>query len=218
MKKLFVAIRQGNMDTVKTLLQKKPELISCTAKQPPKKDHGQSPLQVAIKSGNFEIAEYLLDCNADVNFMEKESFYEWRMPVLQDAIIAAVISSRWNINDAMVGVQEFNSKEKANASFRVLKRMIDMGADISCLDSYGNSCLVRAILDARQILPSYYYNDDRVGNDRIITDNLKKDLMRIFDLLIQKGADIHEIDKHNNKTLCESYAKEPVAQFLIKSK
>ncbi|WP_243428900.1 ankyrin repeat domain-containing protein [Clostridium botulinum] len=75
MKKLFIAIRQGDINTVKILLEKKPELISCTAKQPPKKDHGQSPLQVAIKSGNFEIAEYFLDCGADVNFMEKESCY-----------------------------------------------------------------------------------------------------------------------------------------------
>ncbi|WP_315122424.1 ankyrin repeat domain-containing protein [uncultured Clostridium sp.] len=218
MKKLFVAIRQGDIDTVKALLQKKPELIACTAKQPPKKDHGQSPLQVAIKSGNFEIAEYLLDCGADVNFIEKESCYEWRMPVLQDAIMAAVMSSRWNTKDAIMGFREFNSKEKADKAFHVLKRMIDMGADISSVDSYGNSCLVRAILDARQILPSYYYKEDRVANNRIITNELKEDLMRIFDLLIQKGADIYERDKRNNKTLCESYEKEPVGQFLMKSK
>lgn len=218
MKKLFVAIRQGDIDTVKTLLQRKPELIWCTAKQPPKKDNGQSPLQVAIKSGNFEIAEYLLDCGADVNFMEKESCYEWRMPVLQDAIMAAVMSSRWNTNDAMMGFREFNSKEKAATAFQVLKRMLDMGADVSCIDSYGNSCLVRAILDARQILPTYYYKDDRISNDRIITDQLKEDLVKIFDLLIQKGADIYEVDKCNKKMLCESYAKEPVAQFFKKSK
>lgn len=46
MKKLFIAIRQGDIDTVKVLLKKKPELISCTAKQPPKKDHGQSPCKL----------------------------------------------------------------------------------------------------------------------------------------------------------------------------
>ncbi|EES50807.1 ankyrin repeat domain-containing protein [Clostridium botulinum] len=218
MKKLFIAIRQGDINTVKILLEKKPELISCTAKQPPKKDHGQSPLQVAIKSGNFEIAEYFLDCGADVNFMEKESCYEWRMPVLQDAIMAAVMSSRWNTNDDIVGFQEFNSKDKASKSFHVLKRMIDMGADISYCDSYGNSCLVRAILDARQILPTYYYKEDRIADDRIITNELKEDLTQIFDLLFQKGADINETDKRNNKTLYESYIKEPVAQFLTKSK
>lgn len=71
MKKLFQAIRQGNDAAVRALLEKKPELISCTAKQPPKKDDGQSPLQVALKTGRLEIAEYLLDLGADVNLDRK---------------------------------------------------------------------------------------------------------------------------------------------------
>lgn len=217
MKKLFVAIRQGDIDTVKALLEKKSELISCTAKQPPKKDHGQSPLQVAIKSGNFEIAEYLLDCGADVNFMESESCYEWRIPVLHDAIMAAVMSSRWNINSSIMGFKQFNSKEKAVAAFHILKRLIDMGADVSALDSYGNSCLMRAILDARQILPTYNYNEDRLGDDRIITDELKEDLSQVFNLLIENGADVNEIHKHSNLTLSEHYGKEPVAHFFAKN-
>ncbi|MBK1810781.1 ankyrin repeat domain-containing protein [Clostridium sp. YIM B02505] len=218
MKKLFIAIRQGDIETVKALLEKKPELISCTAKQPPKKDHGQSPLQVAIKSGNFEVAEYLLDLGADVNFMESESCYEWRMPVLQDAIMAAVRCSRWNTNDEIRGFCEFNSKEKATAAFHILKRMLHMESDVDCLDSYGNSCLMRAILDARQILPSYYYNEDRISDDRIITDELKQDLTQIFDLLFQNGADVNEIDRISDKTLYETYEKEPVSQLLMKNR
>ena len=70
MKKLFTAIRQKDFEAVKALLDKKPELIACTAKQPPKKDDGQSPLQVALKTGSFDVADYLLDLGADVNFIE----------------------------------------------------------------------------------------------------------------------------------------------------
>ena len=51
MKKLFKAIRNNDLDTVRQLIEKKPELVNCTAKQPPKKDDGQSPLQVALKTG-----------------------------------------------------------------------------------------------------------------------------------------------------------------------
>ena len=69
-KKLFVSIRRGKLEEVKRILDKKPELISCIATAPPKKDVGQSPLQVAIKSDNAEVANYLLDIGADVNFME----------------------------------------------------------------------------------------------------------------------------------------------------
>ena len=87
------------------ILKKGPELISCTAKQPPKKDDGQSQLQVAIKSRNFEIVDYLLDCGADVNFMEIESCNEWKMPVIQDAIMATIRNTRFLASNYRNGVK-----------------------------------------------------------------------------------------------------------------
>ena len=92
MKKLFKAIRDGNIELVKQLIDSKPELVNCTAKQPPKKDDGQSPLQVALKTGAFDIADLLIDNGADLNFMEDESCCNtWRAPVIHDAINAAVM-------------------------------------------------------------------------------------------------------------------------------
>lgn len=200
MKKFFAAIRQGNLDTVKELLQKRPELISCVAKQPPKKDDGQSPLQVAIKSGQFKIANYLLDCGADVNFMESpDCCNEWRMPVLQDAITAAIMSLREN------------STETADQAYTLLKRMLDAGADIHRTDSFGNSCLQRAILDARQILPRFFPNSEETT---VIPQELQSGLGRIFMLLFDAGMDCTAIDRIWNKPLLERYEKEPVAQFL----
>lgn len=55
---------------MRQLLLRRPELANCAAKQPPKKDDGQSPLQVALKTCNFEVAQLLLDAGADVNFIE----------------------------------------------------------------------------------------------------------------------------------------------------
>ena len=49
MKKLFTAIRKGDIDTVKDLIEKDNSLVFCVAKQPPKSDDGQSTLQVAIR-------------------------------------------------------------------------------------------------------------------------------------------------------------------------
>ncbi len=97
MKKLFTAIRQGDSETVKELIKKNPELVNCVAKQPPKKDYGQSPLQVAFKSsgGTTEMVHYLIEKGANVNFMEsKDCCNEWRAPVLHDAIIAACEMAR----------------------------------------------------------------------------------------------------------------------------
>ena len=43
MKKLFTAIRRGDLEEVAQILDRRPELIACLAKAPPKKDDGQSP-------------------------------------------------------------------------------------------------------------------------------------------------------------------------------
>lgn len=217
MKKLFEAIRKGNLAEVTALIEKKPDLISCTAKQPPKKDDGQSPLQVAIKSGNFTIANYLLDCGADVNFMEKESCNEWKMPVIQDAIMASIMNSRFlgvNYENGTKIWEVCHTKEQFETAFNVLKRMFDLGADINSHDSYGGSCLGRAILDARQILPAIHYQDPSWVDERPLNDELKEDLTKVFNLLLAKGADVHEVGKRTGKSLIEYYNQECVAQFI----
>lgn len=194
-KRLFTAIRRKDFDLVRTLLREKPDLLTCTAKQPPKKDQGQSPLQVAIKScqGDFTIPNYLLDLGADVNFMEAEDCgSSWRMPASQDAIQAAVMCTRWTARrpsgrdetGALIWADEpQHTREESAAAFDFLQRVFDCGADISLHDSYGTSCLGRAISAASQILP-------REG--RCISPEWSADLTRIFDLLLEQGADLRE--------------------------
>ena len=67
MKKLFTAIRSSDLEMVRQLIEKKPALANCVAKQPPKKDDGQSPLQVALKTGNIAIANYVMCCRWNTN-------------------------------------------------------------------------------------------------------------------------------------------------------
>jgi ankyrin repeat protein len=216
--KLFTAIRQGDFNTVKELLQKKPELISCTAKQPPKKDDGQSPLQVAIKAGHFEIAHYLLSLGADVNFIEADTCCnQWRAPVIHDAINAAIMCSRWNTNSNILGaLKVYSTKEKSDEAFVLLQKIVQFGADVNAKDSFGNSCIDRACLQARQILPSYNHVEKRLSNDRLLTEELHEDLSRVFSLLIEKGANLNYISPLNGRTALEFYRDEPVLEFLHK--
>ena len=204
MKKLFTAIRKCDSETVKALLDKSPELISCISVGAPKKDEGQSPLQVALKASSTEIVELLLERGADVNFIETETDNLWRAPVIHDAIIRAVMSSRWNVVRPD-GLELFSTKEKADSSFAILERIIDMGADVNAKDSTGNSCLCRALIQADQIVPKSY------SSDRILTDELKSDISRIFKLLISKGADVNYT---TSKATFSHYANEPVGAFL----
>ena len=191
MKKLFTAIRASDLEIVRQIIEKKPELVNCVAKKPPKKDDGQSPLQVALKTGNTAIANYLLDMGADVNFIEDETCCNaWRTPVLHDAINCAVMSCRWNIDDKYMGFREFSTKERAVEALGVLKKMLNMGADVNALDSYGNSGLNRFALQAKQILPSYNYAEHREENDRIFTAELHEDLRSVLQALKDAGADV----------------------------
>ena len=190
MKKLFTAIRASDLEMVRQIIEKKPGLVNCVAKKPPKKDDGQSPLQVALKTGNTAIANYLLDMGADVNFIEDETCCNaWRTPVLHDAINCAVMSCRWNEDDKNMGFREFSTKERSVEALGVLKKMLDMGADVKALDSYGNSGLNRFALQAKQILPSYNYVEHREGKDRIFTEELHEDLRSVLQALKDAGAD-----------------------------
>lgn len=214
MKKLFLAIRRGDVDLVRQLLEKQPELVHCTAKQPPKKDRGQSPLQVAIKTGQFEIAEYLIDRNADLNFMEAEACCnDWRAPVLHDAVIAAVMCSRWNTNDQLMGFQVYSTREEALRAYAVLEKMIRRGADVNGIDSFGYSVLFRFCLQAAQILPRSIRGEHR-EEKRVLTEALLEDLKRILELLKKAGADPTYQAPILGKSVLSYYREGPLAMLL----
>ena len=61
MNKLFKDIRHSDIDAVRAAILKNIDVVNevYNAKTP-KKDIGQSPLQVAIKCGEFEIIDFLL--------------------------------------------------------------------------------------------------------------------------------------------------------------
>ncbi|WP_162549830.1 ankyrin repeat domain-containing protein [Hymenobacter nivis] len=109
---------------------------------PPKKDDGQSGLQVAFKAGQFAVAELLIEQGADVNFQETSAVNAWTAPVLHDAIRAALFST-WSLQP------DTNTFDQALAALRLL---LARGASPQAQDSYGNAGLPRGVLDARQVL------------------------------------------------------------------
>lgn len=170
MKKLFKAIRQENLEEVRTIIEKKPELVNCVATPPPKKDNGQSPLQVAIKTGAFEIVDYLIMNNADVNFMEKEDDdLGLRCPVLHDAIRAVLMSLCY---------KKFDSSDKG---LKVVEELLKRGADPNKRASNGFDALNMAISDAEYVLDNDIYSASWEKTEQQIT--------KLFDLLIEYGAD-----------------------------
>lgn len=215
MKKLFTAIRKGDLETVRTVLEKKPELLYCVATPPPKKDAGQSLLQVALKCGQIEIAECLIEKGADVHFIEADDCgNEWRMPVIQDAINAAIMNSRWNINNELMGFEVFSTEQKADRAYAVLENMLEKGADLNGTDSFGNSGIWRACIQAQQILPSMDRTTGRLGKNRIYTKELEADLSRIFRLLIRYGADLTYVRPEIEQTAYDFFDHPLIRELL----
>lgn len=173
MKKLFKAIRHEDLEEVKAILEKHPEAISAVATPPPKKDMGQSPLQVALKVGAFEIVRYLMEQGADVNFMEdEETGSDWRTPVLHDAIRVVFQSLCYGEKNIPV----------SNEGMDLIRELLERGADPNKCASNGFASLDTCLHEAEKILesPSAY------GEVQEITE---KQLVILLDLLLENGAD-----------------------------
>jgi ankyrin repeat protein len=205
-KAFFKEIRHGEIEAVRSRLDASPALIAATAKAPPKKDDGQSPLQVAIKTGHFDIAHLLLERGADVDFMESSTLNRWNVPVLHDAIRAAVFSARFGRDWALPGeppsIEVMNTEEQFNRAFDVLERLLESGADVSKLDSVGNPALLRAILDARQIM------------SEPPPHQLMEDLQRVFSALMQAGANPGWVDPRSQQPLTDEVAGTSLRRLL----
>ena len=178
MKKLFKAIRQNNLEAIKDILEKKPEVVKCMATPPPKKDEGQSPLQVAVKVGNLTIAQYLIDKGADVNYMEPDNGLSalgcYRCPVLIDAIKGLF----------------FMWEEKREDYMQLIWRLLELGANPNKTD----------LLDVLM-----KYNIDILNLDRITKD---LSLFKSYSLFLQNlilnrdglfGCDEKEIENWNER-------------------
>jgi len=176
-KSFIRAIRNRDNPTAFAMLDLKPGIVKSTAKAPPKKDDGQSPLQIAFKVGNFDAAEKLLDCDADPTFIEQSEINEWRAPVLHDAIKATIFSCK-TLRDDTSNFQH---------GMRLLGRMLESGADPNACDTYGNTGAMRAVLDANQMLNHSAVKRGCGGS----ADQIRQ----VFDLLTKFGADFdHETE------------------------
>ena len=102
MQKTFQLLRRGDIEGVRQILDKKPEEVNAVSGDKPKRDQGQSLLQVAIKSGHLDIADLLIDRGADLNFIEEPTELNlFCQPVIQTAGGRAVFDcrrmiKRWN--------------------------------------------------------------------------------------------------------------------------
>lgn len=197
MQAMFIEITSGDLEAVRQRLADDPGSVALLATGAPKKYAGQSPLMVALRTGQFEIADLFLDHGADANFIDTAS----ARPVLHDAITAAVLRAEPSLPDRRGPV------DTTEASYAVLRRMIEAGANVDAVDSRGNSSLHRAVADAEQVLPS---RDPEEAVDPAFAQNLT----RIFGLLVASGADPDRVEPQLSSSVSDFYGEDLVGRFL----
>lgn len=177
MNKLFKDIRHSDLEAVRAIISKNVTAINevYTGKAP-KKDIGQSPLQVAIKCGEFEIIEFLLENGADPDFMEDPELvppHSVCMPVLHDAIIG--------VFSALCYKQYVHSEKYVN----LIKILLENGANPNRKTSSEILPIGTAVNEAERILCYKSAYPD-------IQEITQKRLFEVLHLLIEYGADKEE--------------------------
>lgn len=145
---IFTAIKENDIESVKTMIAKDPTLANSVAPKKPVDTKGMSPLQVSLTTGwHKDIADYLLDMGADVNYMEGP---EWHVPqahpLLYDAVSAAIWNSRRyacvDADDPGNNAFEWkHTREEADRAFEFLSRLIRSGADTEIRNSYSEKTI-----------------------------------------------------------------------------
>lgn len=225
MKKLFLAIRHGDFNEVKATLENYPEVINEPAKAPPKKDDGLSPLQVALKIGEFDIAKYLIEQGADVNYIDpidQSKKYIWSVPVLQDAVRAVFFAYK--------GIEpDIEDVEKATV---IVRDMLERGADPNVLswktiESWGKCNLYQ---DVDAIGTCIWQASETIHGYPELRQLAEEKLTYLLDLLLEHGADIekwannpagaYRPDETNRKCFIDDFVPVPdtISTIVFKGK
>lgn len=202
MKKLFTVIRQGKLDEVARILDKNPNLISCLAKAPPKKDDGQSPLMVAIKSDNLEVAHLLLDRGADVNFRDAPTQpHNESAPIWYNAVGQCFMRARHTVGPG---------PERSKGYFLLLRRLLDMGMDPNqrFTHDFGSFNAWKHALNQYEYFAHGSFSDYPPSRERELDEQrrLREMLKAVLDELLKHGVDIHNFESLHVSGLSTSSA------------
>ena len=217
---IFTLIRQDDLAQVKALVEKDAALVNAVAPPKPADTKGMSPLQVSLTTGwHKDIADFLLDSGADVNYADTGKGHRPQgRPVLHDAVSVAIWNSR---RYACVDPDDANNKDfewkhsqaEAQRAYQLVKRMIEMGADVNGVNNYNDNALAAAVQQAGYLCPEKDPLTGRMPTGLKITPEMTDDFQAVFRLLIQAGADTENRNSYNKMTIRQFYENKTVWQI-----
>lgn len=213
------ASQQGDISTVKKLVEETPELINL------KDETGQTPLHFAAAGGQAEVAQFLLSKGADVNALNtvNQSVLLYAAYFGNAEITAALIAGGARLNDQdIVGRTPLHYAARQR-SVDALTLLIDNKADLNARDSIGETPLHFAI--------RWGYDDvAEMLIDAGAELNVKKDdgtsylhlasikgYSDVVDLLLKHGMQVNEQDNSGRTPVhyAAKYGNKTVADLLV---
>lgn len=212
---IFEAIKADDLERVKAIISEDPSAVNAVAPKRPPDTRGMSPLQVSLCTGRHrEIAWLLLESGADVNYIPDRKIAEEARPALFDGVNAAIWNARryaWDGKSTTpLRLEWKHTKEESDDAFAFLRRMLELGADVSVIDHYGRNCLMEAVAEANNICPVRNAQTGECYPGRPVMPEMREDLRRIFSLLIYAGADRNNVSAYSKKSIREHYEHESV--------
>ena len=184
------AVRAGNLEKVKTLLQDRAEFLN-------NPDQNQkTPLHLALESGHIDIAKYLIGRGADINLKDKDK----AAPLHNAAYLGNIDIVDLLLKKGAASLNEGNFRGQTPLHFACERghpgaaaRLLDAGADI----------------EAR----------DMLGRTSLMTSGVSKNIV-VAKLLIERGADINAEAKrgpavYTTLTVAAMYGFEDLVDLLI---
>lgn len=158
---IFACVYLGLSDQTKVLLQKQPSLSRQTTPQK------RTPLHLAARTGNSELARMLLHSGADVNAVDQDGV---------TCLMEASHPGPW----------------KSEPAAEVIQLLLDHGAhvDLSQAAALGQTSLISSLLDQD---PSLLDKQDQQGKSALFHAARNNQLAAVK-LLVEQGADFNQSD------------------------
>jgi ankyrin repeat protein len=200
---LVSAIANGNLDKVKQLIAKNPNLVNAKLNK-----DGDTALSIACDKDNLNIVNVLIKAGADVNATDNDG-ETVLMRVSNVKIVNALIKAGADVNatdnDGNTAVIK-NSDSKYTLD--IINTLIQAGADLEAENKYGNTALITAC-------QGYYYKESS------ISDSPRIETVKV---LIQGGANVNTKTSTGNtalktaQELSNKYSSaEEIVNILIKA-
>lgn len=192
---IFEAVKNGDLEQVRTLLQKNSVLLNTRG------EYGQSPIMQAAISRQPGIFKFLLEQGADVSLLDKEGFSPLQaLAYTGERELAELLIDRGAPIDAdnnSLRASPLHLAVRGNHA-DVIRMLIDKGASFTLKDINDETPFICAIsLGHMEIARLFLQNGasihdkDSTGNSPLLLAALNGE-KEFVEILIAKGADINE--------------------------